>query len=134
MAIILQQRLPNLKSLLLAAMSLLKYNWPKSRNRSCRRLPRNTGWWDKVWFTYDDKRFRQTLRVSRKIIEKYRKIISDSFGANLRFCFKNNWNKFMHWVRHMTSMTFVSRFCREHGKTSRARVVLSNLIDSVELN
>ncbi len=65
MAIILQQRLLNLKLLLLAAMSLLKNNEPKPRNRLCRRLPRNAGWWDRVWFTYDDKRFRQNLQVSR---------------------------------------------------------------------
>ena len=33
--------------------------------RSCRRLNRNTGWWDKVWNTYSEARFKKTFRVSR---------------------------------------------------------------------
>lgn len=35
------------------------------RHRSCRRLPRNSGWWDLVWTSYSDARFKETLRVSR---------------------------------------------------------------------
>lgn len=35
------------------------------RLRSCRRLIRNEGWWQKVWNTYSDARFKKTLRVSR---------------------------------------------------------------------
>ena len=34
-------------------------------NRSCRRLPRNTGWWDQIWQTYSDTRFKKTFRISR---------------------------------------------------------------------
>ena len=34
-------------------------------NRSCRRLPRNTGWWDQIWTTYSDTRFKKTFRVSK---------------------------------------------------------------------
>ena len=37
----------------------------RSVNRSCRRLPRNTGWWDQIWQTYSDTRFKKTFRVSR---------------------------------------------------------------------
>ena len=33
--------------------------------RTCRRLPRNRGWWDVVWSTYSDARFKRTFRVSR---------------------------------------------------------------------
>ena len=33
--------------------------------RSCRRLSRNGGWWHLVWTSYSDRRFKQTLRVSR---------------------------------------------------------------------
>ena len=33
--------------------------------RSCRRFQRNLGWWNSVWNTYSEKRFKQTLRVSR---------------------------------------------------------------------
>ena len=33
--------------------------------RSCRRIPRNTGWWENVWNTYSKARFKKTFRVSR---------------------------------------------------------------------
>ena len=33
--------------------------------RLCRRFQRNLGWWNTVWDTYSEKRFKQTLRVSR---------------------------------------------------------------------
>lgn len=33
--------------------------------RSCRRLVRNSGWWDLVWNSYSDERFKKTFRVSR---------------------------------------------------------------------
>ena len=32
---------------------------------SCRRYQRNLGWWNTVWNTYSEKRFKQILRVSR---------------------------------------------------------------------
>eukprot|EP00794_Sanderia_malayensis_P011421 gene11421-12611_t len=70
MAIILQQRLLTLKSFLLAATYLFsELTTSRARVRSCKRLPRNTGWWEKLWFIYDDKRFKQTLRVSRSTFE-----------------------------------------------------------------
>ena len=34
--------------------------------RSCRRLKRNTGWWEKVCNTFSDARFKKTFRVSRE--------------------------------------------------------------------
>ena len=37
----------------------------RSRLRSCRRLNRNTAWWQKIWGTYSDARFKKTFRVSR---------------------------------------------------------------------
>lgn len=33
--------------------------------RSCRRLPRNNGWWEMVWGTYTDERFKKTFRISK---------------------------------------------------------------------
>ena len=36
-----------------------------SRHRSCRRLVRNTGWWENVWKNYSDVRFKKTFRISR---------------------------------------------------------------------
>ena len=35
------------------------------RCRSCRRLVRNTGWWENVWNNYSEVRFKKTFRISR---------------------------------------------------------------------
>mgnify|MGYP000025959939 FL=1 len=35
------------------------------RHRSCRRLLRNTGWWENVWNNYSEARFKKTFRISR---------------------------------------------------------------------
>jgi hypothetical protein len=34
--------------------------------RSCRRLARNSGWWNLVWRAYSAARFKKTFRVSRE--------------------------------------------------------------------
>ncbi|CAH3177635.1 unnamed protein product, partial [Porites lobata] len=34
--------------------------------RSCRRLERNNGWFNLVWSTYSEQRFKKTFRVSRE--------------------------------------------------------------------
>ena len=48
----------------------------KPRIRSCRRLERNSGWWDNVWQNYTSSRFRLTFRISREtfsfILERIR--------------------------------------------------------------
>ncbi len=36
------------------------------RHRSCRRSIRNTGWWELVWATCVEGRFKKAFRVSRK--------------------------------------------------------------------
>ena len=33
--------------------------------RSCRRLVRNTGWWENVWNNYSEAQFKKTFRISR---------------------------------------------------------------------
>ena len=33
--------------------------------RSCRRLLRSNGWWEMVWTTYTDERFKKTFRISK---------------------------------------------------------------------
>ena len=41
---------------------------PFSSWASCpivRRKIRNVGWWDRVWITYDESRFKETFRVTR---------------------------------------------------------------------
>ena len=35
------------------------------RPRSCRRSHKNTDWWELVWASYDEGRFKKTFRVSR---------------------------------------------------------------------
>ena len=39
---------------------------PNARIRSCRRLPRNKGWWETVSRQYCDKRFKKKFRVSKE--------------------------------------------------------------------
>lgn len=57
--------------LVLGLMSLMLYSAATAatkipRIRSCRRKLRRIGrWWDSVWETYCEKRFRKTFRVSR---------------------------------------------------------------------
>ena len=34
-------------------------------SRSCRRLTRNTGWWENAWNNYSEARFKKTFRISR---------------------------------------------------------------------
>ena len=38
----------------------------RRRQRSCRRLPRNAGWWDNVKDHYSNARFKKTFRISRE--------------------------------------------------------------------
>ena len=58
------------KTLLSAALLSILFlagplNMILHRQRSCRRLQRNTGWWEMVWSEYSDARFKETLRISR---------------------------------------------------------------------
>ena len=55
-----------MKAQMLLIMSLMTI--PEPRNSVCRsvqRNARNTGWWQLVWNTYNDKRFKETFRVTR---------------------------------------------------------------------
>ncbi len=60
---------------------LLTLNASKNRAvvRSCRRLERNGGWWDVVWNTYSDARFKKTFRVNKKtflfILDKIKHVL-----------------------------------------------------------
>ena len=63
-AIALSSRRLNFYNLFLAAFLLQSLN-SRVFVRSCRRLQRNDGWWDLVWNTYSDERFKKTFRVSR---------------------------------------------------------------------
>ena len=46
-------------------ITILLTSTEASALRSCRRLHRNLGWWDTVWRTYSDARFKKTFRISR---------------------------------------------------------------------
>ena len=37
------------------------------RIRSCRRLERTTNWWNSLWASYSEKRFRNTFRMPRNV-------------------------------------------------------------------
>ena len=61
-----KKRTKLMKAQMLLIMSLMTI--PDPRNsicRSVRRNVRNTGWWQLVWNTYNDKRFKETFRVTR---------------------------------------------------------------------
>ena len=60
-----RMRLIKIAMLLIILVTTEKYVVPRPRPRSCRRLQRNTGWWDLIWKTYSDSRFKKTFRVSR---------------------------------------------------------------------
>ena len=69
------------KSLMLLEMFLTEWDMQGNvdsivdrKQRICRRFPWNTGWWDTVWGTYSDERFKKKFRVSKEnfcfILEK----------------------------------------------------------------
>ena len=39
------------------------------RQRSVRRLQRNTGWWKLVWKTYSEDRFKKTFRLTKETFQ-----------------------------------------------------------------
>ena len=59
-----RKRFLNLAFLLVLLISQRNITVPRPV-RSCRRLQRNTGWWENVCNTYSDARFKKTFRVSR---------------------------------------------------------------------
>ena len=67
MSLLQKRRAAILKTRIDIYRSILKVKskYSRLRNRSCRRLLRNTGWWAKVRDIYNDERFAVTLRVSR---------------------------------------------------------------------
>lgn len=60
-----RRRVLNVAVLMLLLISQLNNITVPGPIRSCRRLKRNAGWWDKVCDTYSDARFKKTFRVSR---------------------------------------------------------------------
>ena len=61
--------------LLLVALRHALATLPGPRVRSCRRVVRNSGWWNLVWSTYSEKRFKKTFRVSRQTFRLIRELI-----------------------------------------------------------
>ena len=49
------------------------------RHRSCRR---RTGWWELVWATYDEGRFKKAFRVSRETFDFILKSIRPDIEKN----------------------------------------------------
>ena len=68
--------------LILTALQNAAATLPRPRLRSCRRFQRNTGWWNMVWKTYSEKRFKKTFRMTRAtfslIHDRYNKIIKQN--------------------------------------------------------
>ena len=69
-----RMRLIKIAMLLVILVTNEKYVVPRPRPRSCRRLQRNTGWWDLIWQTYSNSRFKKTFRVSRATASCYKPV------------------------------------------------------------
>lgn len=52
-----------LTSLIMCSSTKIATTMP--RIRSCRRKLRRNGWWESVWNTYSDKRFKKTFRITK---------------------------------------------------------------------
>lgn len=69
-----RQQLLIVLALISLVLSATKIATTVPRMRSCRRKQRRTGWWQSVWNTYSEKRFKKTFRISREtfnfILEK----------------------------------------------------------------
>ena len=50
---------------------------PPPRIRSCKRVARNTGWWQKVSTSYSEKRFKQPFRISRSTFDYILSFLND---------------------------------------------------------
>ena len=61
----LQEKHRLIIQLLLLIVLILSHQNATQVYRSCRRLPRSTGWWNIVWHQYSDARFKKLFRVSR---------------------------------------------------------------------
>ena len=60
------RRLLLLRLCFVTVLLLSSRNNSTVRVRSCRRFPRNTGWFEHVWETYSDAQFKKTFHVSRQ--------------------------------------------------------------------
>ena len=61
----LQQKHRLIIQVLLLIVLILSHENATRVYRSCRLLPRSTGWWDIVLHQYSDARFKKLFRVSR---------------------------------------------------------------------
>ncbi|XP_028417137.1 protein ANTAGONIST OF LIKE HETEROCHROMATIN PROTEIN 1-like [Dendronephthya gigantea] len=62
---LISRRQKLLKICAVVVLLLSARNSATTVKRSCRRFQRNPGWWNIVWQTYSDARFKKTFRVSR---------------------------------------------------------------------
>ena len=69
-----------LRLLALLCLLLQQVGEEEERFRSIQRCERNAGWWEMVWSTYDNSRFKKTFRVTRQtfcyILENIRQDIT----------------------------------------------------------
>ena len=60
-----QRRQLLLRVACLTVLLLANNNGAALLSRSCRRFQRNVGWFTNVWYTYSEKRFKETFRICR---------------------------------------------------------------------
>ena len=67
---LIASRRKKITQLCLPMLSLMLIKPKKFRIRTCRRLDRTISWrhwWNNIWSTYSEKRFKNTFRISRNI-------------------------------------------------------------------
>ena len=67
---LIASRRKKITQLCLSMLSLMLIKPKKFRIRTCRRLDRTISWrhwWNNIWSTYSEKRFKNTFRISRNI-------------------------------------------------------------------
>ena len=103
---------------------ILSYSSPRTDvKRRVRRKIRNVGWWDLVWSTYDDKRFKETFRITRAsfvyIIHRARpflqkqSLIEEPIAPELRlavYLYRLGTGDYMYTIAEMTGLG-VSTVC-----------------------
>ena len=65
MLLMRQQTLTVLALISLILYSLMKVATRMPRIRTCRRKLRRTGWWESVWNSYSERRFKKIFRISK---------------------------------------------------------------------
>lgn len=123
-----RRRILNVALLVLLQISQFNSITVPSPVRSCHRVKRNTGWWNKLCNTYSDARFKKTFRLSRSTfnyilnrIEPFivkQTVTEDPISADLRLAiclYRLGREDYLHTIAEMSGLgvSSVSLIVRE---------------------